>query len=336
MKSLKANRIEKNPGKIFGLYSEKYDCLCRVPVSSGTRYDPSIMKKLLLSFVLFLACGPVCGQTLPLVCERDLATRKVIDTCLLEVGYMFRYSRDTLDRQAYFDRTVLSVGRKYAHYYSAGAARIDTLTFRARRQGHETLDLDRAFAPDEKPCYCDVYTDYPSDGRRRVVHRLWESDYEYEEPVEPLYWSFDSVSCDSLLGYSCFRAVCTWRGRRYTAWYAPDLPMRYGPWKFGGLPGLILAVEESEGLFSWKASHIAQPEGKPLWIYDPSIGGDIGHRSQRVTRRQWLRMEKMQWQEPVALMRMLNIKTLIEKEGRYVAPEPGDIEVPYIPPLERE
>lgn len=47
-------------------------------------------------------------------------------------------------------------------------------------------------------------------------------------------------------------------------------------------------------------------------------------------------MEKMQWQEPVALMRMLNIKTLIEKEGRYVAPEPGDIEVPYIPPLERE
>lgn len=98
------------------------------------------MKKLLLSFVLFLAFGPVCGQTLPLVCERDLATRKAIDTCLLEVGYLFRYSRDTLDRQAYFDRTVLSVGRKYAHYYSAGAARIDTLTFRARRQGRETLD----------------------------------------------------------------------------------------------------------------------------------------------------------------------------------------------------
>lgn len=294
------------------------------------------MKNLFLFFVLLSAWGSVCGQMQSLVVERDLSVRKTIDTCQLEVGYIFRYSQDTPDRKTCFDRTVLSVGRKYVHYYSAGAALYDSLSFQARRQKLDVIDMNRAFAPDEKPYYCDVYTNYPSVGHRNVVHRLWESDYEYEEPVEPLHWTTDSVPCEPVLGYSCFKATCTWRGRQYTVRYAPDLPMQYGPWKFGGLPGLILAVEESEGFFSWTASYIIQPDGKPLWIHDPSVGGDFGHRSQRITRRQWLRMEERLWKEPVTAMRMLNIKMLVEKEGRFVAPEPGDIKLPHTPPLELE
>ncbi|VXB14206.1 conserved hypothetical protein [Flavobacterium sp. 9AF] len=40
----------------------------------------------------------------------------------------------------------------------------------------------------------------------------------------------------------CSKATCKFRGRNYTAWYAPAIPLPYGPWKFNGLPGLIIEL----------------------------------------------------------------------------------------------
>lgn len=34
-------------------------------------------------------------------------------------------------------------------------------------------------------------------------------------------------------------ATTQFRGLTYTAWFALDIPINEGPWKFHGLPGLI-------------------------------------------------------------------------------------------------
>jgi len=39
-----------------------------------------------------------------------------------------------------------------------------------------------------------------------------------------------------------YKAMCIWRGRAYTAWFAPTIPFSNGPEKFGGLPGLIIEI----------------------------------------------------------------------------------------------
>ncbi len=49
-----------------------------------------------------------------------------------------------------------------------------------------------------------------------------------------------------ILGYNCLKAKTTFRGRTYYAFYTPEIPIPYGPWKFQGLPGLILEVTDSE------------------------------------------------------------------------------------------
>ena len=52
-----------------------------------------------------------------------------------------------------------------------------------------------------------------------------------------------------ILGYTCQKALGEFRGRKYIAWFTSDIPLSDGPWKFCGLPGLILAVQDTEAYF---------------------------------------------------------------------------------------
>ncbi len=44
--------------------------------------------------------------------------------------------------------------------------------------------------------------------------------------------------------YFCSKATTKFRGRYYTAWYTTDIQTIFGPWKFNGLPGLILEISD--------------------------------------------------------------------------------------------
>lgn len=59
--------------------------------------------------------------------------------------------------------------------------------------------------------------------------------------------------------YECKKATTEFRGRKYDAWYTEKIPVSLGPWKFNGLPGVILFVEDKEGLYKWEAKLISYP-----------------------------------------------------------------------------
>jgi len=60
----------------------------------------------------------------------------------------------------------------------------------------------------------------------------------------------------TVAGYLCQKATCRFRGRNYTAWFAMDIPIQNGPWKFGGLPGLILKAYDSDKLYVFECVKI--------------------------------------------------------------------------------
>ncbi|HJV20852.1 MAG TPA: GLPGLI family protein [Sediminibacterium sp.] len=64
--------------------------------------------------------------------------------------------------------------------------------------------------------------------------------------------------------FSCKKAVAFFRGRRYIAWYCPDLPYSFGPWKLNGLPGLIVETRDEEGEVSFSLKQIVSPFHAPL------------------------------------------------------------------------
>ena len=87
----------------------------------------------------------------------------------------------------------------------------------------------------------------------------------YEEKWSGQEWTLEEDTA-SFLGHPCQKATCRWRGRDYVAWFAPDIPIRRGPWKFGGLPGLIMKIHDVDSLYTFEA--VAIENGNfPLWKY---------------------------------------------------------------------
>jgi GLPGLI family protein len=56
----------------------------------------------------------------------------------------------------------------------------------------------------------------------------------------------------TMLNYNCTKATTNFRDRNYVAWYTEDVAIQNGPWKFCGLPGLIIKVEDDKQMFSYQ------------------------------------------------------------------------------------
>lgn len=74
----------------------------------------------------------------------------------------------------------------------------------------------------------------------------------YSEKTPLMIWTI-SNNVDTICGYECIEAVTRWRGREYIAWFTPDIPIKSGPWKFGGLPGLIMKIADNKNIYSFEA-----------------------------------------------------------------------------------
>lgn len=84
----------------------------------------------------------------------------------------------------------------------------------------------------------------------------------YVDVIPQLNWEVGD-STRIILGYECFEATADLYGRKWTAWFTPDIPVVAGPWKLSGLPGLILEAVCDGGQYSFEATGIQQTN-KPI------------------------------------------------------------------------
>lgn len=78
------------------------------------------------------------------------------------------------------------------------------------------------------------------------------TQYLYKEPWPSMQWTLSNEQ-QTICGYQCQKATCHWRGRDYVAWFTSAIPLKSGPWKFGGLPGLIMKIYDTKHLYTWEA-----------------------------------------------------------------------------------
>lgn len=89
---------------------------------------------------------------------------------------------------------------------------------------------------------------------RRIMLGL-EQIYLIKEKAPDIPWNITD-STKKLGNYRAIKATAHFRGRDYTAWFTPEIPVPYGPWKLLGLPGLILQAYDKQNDIWFKAKKI--------------------------------------------------------------------------------
>lgn len=89
------------------------------------------------------------------------------------------------------------------------------------------------------------------------VDYIDEKTMMYYDVFETPKWTLTEDE-KKISGYNCIKAFTHFRGRNFTAWFTPEIPVNFGPWKFRGLPGLILEIYDEEKNFTWYATKISK------------------------------------------------------------------------------
>lgn len=86
------------------------------------------------------------------------------------------------------------------------------------------------------------------------------------ENIPQLKWNLDFDDIKKIDNYDCNKATVDFRGRSYVVWYTREIPSFFGPWKFSGLPGLILEIIDSTNTYHWVVSKIRNNNIPKIYI----------------------------------------------------------------------
>ena len=111
------------------------------------------------------------------------------------------------------------------------------------------------------------------------------TQYHYTEPWPLMQWTLESEK-QTICDYQCQRATCHWRGRDYEAWFTSAIPLKSGPWKFGGLPGLIMKIYDTKHLYTWEAVSV-ENGSFPIYQLEERFFKDSNHKKVLKMQRDW-------------------------------------------------
>lgn len=72
-----------------------------------------------------------------------------------------------------------------------------------------------------------------------------------KEKMDNITWEVQD-SQKTIKDFLCILATTKYEGRNYSAWFTPDIPVSFGPYRLRGLPGLILEAKSKDGKISWQ------------------------------------------------------------------------------------
>lgn len=136
------------------------------------------------------------------------------------------------------------------------------------------------------------------DSMCTVYDMLIDEPVYYTEPFSELTWEIGD-STKTVLGYECVQAHADYHGRRWTAWFAPEIPIHDGPWKFRGLPGLILEV--TSGRLGYVADGIVETSVEIRDVYSREA-------YERQERKEILRTRRRMIENPMGVLNAKNLR----------------------------
>ncbi|WP_312399983.1 GLPGLI family protein [Chryseobacterium sp.] len=221
------------------------------------------MSKNIVVFVLLLllAAGNLFGQ------------KKVdLDVIKSRYVYLLTSQRDSLDKanvsEEYF---ILERGKDKSQFMSLNSYKRDSIMMDMFNNPSSSLSkLDLSSIPKTNFTYRIIKDQ--AKNQVSFYDKIIRNDFVYEE--NPAFkWQITEEK-KNIGNLKCQAARLSYGGRDYKAWFTNDIPVSDGPYKFYGLPGLIVEIEDSKKQYKFELLSYKNLGGDvPLWISEKRANG---------------------------------------------------------------
>ena len=264
------------------------------------------MNKTIITIIIALSavCSGAVAQPkvsgrVPTREKRGYDQQIVIDTASVRVLYALN-AKDIKDENTYIDLGKLEVGRRVSKYSSEFVDLSDVEAVKWKKETGHTGYVPKSFWMGGRPELHEnwselVFSDYIIRGNQLKEYAcfpLWaeRENSSYTEQWPLMRWTLADEQ-QTILGHRCQKATCQFRGRNFVAWFAADVPIKGGPWKFGGLPGCILKVYDVQKIYVWEAVAIERGTYQimqyPNKLYPKSTRKSVWQRQIKYNEDYW-------------------------------------------------
>jgi GLPGLI family protein len=244
---------------------------------------------------------------------------KVIDSSILTITYDVNIVIDTaMPSNLQNDILVLQIGENISKSYSKLLFQADSVCTKKIEEG-----LTRPMFQGNVPPI-EVYKNYPAN-KVTVTYRAFgeEATFLYTEDSFKFNWKI-LPDTKKYLNYSCQKATTTFRGRAYEAWFTFEIPISEGPYKFTGLPGLILQIRDTKNQYVYNCVGIKKEKNInaiKMWDWE----------YETITREKLNTFLKRIHENPIGYLKTTGISVLQKGENRKVEPASESLKSPYNP-----
>ena len=233
-------------------------------------------KIFLYILIFFLTWNKVLAQSTPIVfpIDRNRFETRTIDSGTVRIYYALN-AVDMKDAKTYDDLHRLDIGSLFSKYYSYfnfanDSLKDDFMKKNPNAQSTPTWPGERGKITNWSILnwsdFLKDFTDNTLTEYANMPHLMPNHQYTEKMPVQN--WQLHNESI-TVAGHLCRKATCRFRGRDFVAWYTPDIPVSNGPWKFGGLPGLIMKVYDTDNLYVFECISVETSARKfPIILFD--------------------------------------------------------------------
>ncbi len=177
--------------------------------------------------------------------------KEIEDQFKYKAIYELTYAPDSTDiNELKTEDFNLFLGNKVSIFASRGRTMSDSLKINLQGRDIGSMDFEERAKRTKTEFESVIYKGFPEE-KISYSYKILRDNLRYEEDLNQFSWEI--LPENKLIeGYQAQKATTTFAGRNYIAWFTSEIPISEGPYKFNGLPGLILEISDVQNHYNYK------------------------------------------------------------------------------------
>ena len=214
------------------------------------------MKQFYIPFIFLLISSLVPAQELT-------------DKFKYKATYDLSWQIDSTNSESIQNETmVLFIGDKISRFSSEGQYIADSIkeAYKDRERTQQSFNEMRS----KMPMSALNFYVFKKQNSAQVsfTEKIVRDNYRYIQDIDDLNWEI-LPETKEVAGFVAQKAKASFSGRDYTAWFTTEIPISEGPYKFRGLPGLILEISDNNDYYTFKLNGFKELNDEISIEFDP-------------------------------------------------------------------